>query len=166
MKTMKTMNATRYAPELWGEYCYKRRPLPHEQTLNVAAGTPPTAVSLLVPRRAQRENISHHTPARIRGAVSRPVEPLQHLLDLGVLLLDGRQRLLDLREALGLVGLVGRAGLVLHLPEVLDLLAAVLDLGEAQRGRGALQEVAERRQLGQVSLVAADGGRLARGPPT
>ena len=67
--------------------------------------------------------------------VSRLVELLQYLLDLGILLLDGGQRLFDLREAFGLVGLVRCTRLVLLLPEVLDLLAAVSDFGEAQCGR-------------------------------
>lgn len=82
--------------------------------------------------------------------MSGPVELLQHLLDLGVLLLDGHQRLLDLRQALGLVGLVLRASLVLLLPKVLDLLAAVLDFREAQCRRRALQEVSQRRQLWKI----------------
>ena len=67
--------------------------------------------------------------------VSRLVELLQYLLDLGILLLDGGQCLFDLPEALGLVRLVSCTRLVLLLPEVLDLLATVSDLGEAQCGR-------------------------------
>jgi hypothetical protein len=73
-----------------------------------------------------------HLP-RFWGEISRPIKLLQHLLDLGVLLFDRHQRLLDLLQAFLLIGLVRRAGLVLLLSEVLDLLAAVLDFCEAQR---------------------------------
>jgi hypothetical protein len=95
-------------------------------------------------RRQLREHIPPHTCPDFGREVSRSIELLQHLLDLGVLLFDGHQRLLDLVQAFLLVGLVRRAGLVLLLSEVLDLLTAVLYFCEAQRRRGAFQEVAER----------------------
>jgi hypothetical protein len=94
-----------------------------------------------------REHIPPYTRPRLSGSYSGPIELLEHLLDLCVLFLDGDQRILDPGEALLLVGLVCCAGLVLLLSEVLDLLAAVLDFREAQRGRGSLEEVSERRQL-------------------
>ena len=46
--------------------------------------------------------------------------------------------------------------------EVLDLFARVADFGEAQGGGGALEEVAERGEGGEV-FVFAGGGKRGRG---
>lgn len=80
---------------------------------------------------------------RISAFRSAGVELAQHLLDLGVLLADGSQSVLDLLQALVLVGHVGGACLVLHLAVVLDLLAGVLDFGETESGGRTLEEVTE-----------------------
>lgn len=71
------------------------------------------------------------------------VVPAQEFLDLGVLDLDFLQGGVDFLKRNRLVGLVCRAGLVLAGAIMLDLLAGVLNVGQAQCGRRALQEVTE-----------------------
>jgi hypothetical protein len=70
------------------------------------------------------------------------VELFQHLLDIVELLLRLLDGALELVEA-DVVGLVASARLVLVGAKVLDLLARVLDFGEAESGGGAFEEVAE-----------------------
>lgn len=111
---------------------------------NVAARNPNGDLCCLVPSGGiQRENVLP-TQTCSPGDISlRRKELPQHLLDLGVLLLDGRKRLLDAREALLLVRLVDRAGRILLMSVVLDLLAAVLDLCEAECGGGTFEKVSQ-----------------------
>jgi len=59
------------------------------------------------------------------------------------------------------VGFIFGARLVLVRAEVLDLLAAVLDFGQAEGGARALEEVAEGGEFGEVFLFA--GRELVRG---
>lgn len=92
------------------------------------------------PAREQNDSIG-----RLGVSSSAGVESPQHLLDLGVLLANSNQRILNLLQALVLVRLVGGARLVLHLAVVLNLLAGVLNLCETESGRRALEEVAEGR---------------------
>jgi hypothetical protein len=60
-------------------------------------------------------------------------------------------------EGDGVVGLVGGAGFVLAGAKVLDLLAGILDLGEAEGGGGAFEEVPELGEFEKV-FVGATGG--------
>lgn len=83
------------------------------------------------------------------------VEFPQHLLHVLELLLGLCNRLCQTLEALLVVRLVVCARLILVCAEVLYLLAAVLDLGESERGRRALEEMSELRQLGEVFLFPA-----------
>lgn len=71
-----------------------------------------------------------------------------------ILLLDLIQRRLNQRQAFRPVRFVHGARLVLHRAEVLDLLAGVLDLGEAQGGGGPFEEMAETGELGEVTAGA------------
>jgi hypothetical protein len=77
------------------------------------------------------------------------VEDLEHFLDLGELRLGLGNDLLQFLAGL-LLGDVLGAGIVLERAVVLDLLARVLDFGEAQRGRGAFEEVAELAECLEV----------------
>jgi len=95
------------------------------------------------------------------------VELLEHVLDLSELLLgllnDGRELLLGL-----LLGDVLCACVILERAVVLDLLARVLDFGEAERGGGALEEVAELAQRLEVVFLflltaSCQQGRMRRG---
>ena len=91
------------------------------------------------------------------------VEFPQHLLDVLELLLGLRDRLGQALEALFVVRLVVRARLVLVCAKVLYLLAAVLHLGQAERGRRALEEVAEFTELLEIfALVLLSAPALAR----
>jgi hypothetical protein len=74
---------------------------------------------------------------------SASIELLQHLLDLGIFLLHSLQCLLDEFQALILIWFISCAGLVFLLPVMLNLLAAILDLGESKGGGGAFQKVAK-----------------------
>lgn len=95
-------------------------------------------------------------------AISRPPtslslrleELLQQALRLVVLLVDVAEGGADVVEALGVVGLVAVAAGVEPLAEVLDLLARLLHLDEAEGGGGALEEVAEAGEFGEVGLDA------------
>lgn len=82
-------------------------------------------------------------------AVELPERGLD-LLKLGLGLLD---RLLAVLQALLVVRLLFFPRAVLVRAKVLDLLAAVLDLGQPQGSGRALQEVAERRELREVFLL-------------
>ena len=104
------------------EQCHKRSASP-----NVAARNP---IAYLLPAPLSFHHKNVHNTTIVHSA---SVELLQHLFHLGILLLHGHQRLLDSLQALCLVRFVGRALFILHLPVVLDLFAAVLDLGQAER---------------------------------
>ena len=99
-----------------------------------------------------------HACFRVRAAPSlsrtRLVVLAQPLLDLGELALGLLDNLLEVLEALVVVGDVFRAVGALVGAEVLDLLAAVFDFGHAERGARAFEEVAERGQLCEVTLFA------------
>jgi hypothetical protein len=90
-------------------------------------------------------------------AHSASVEFLQNLLHFGILLFHGDQRFLDSFQAFCLVGFVRGAGLVFLLSVVLNLLAAVLHLRQTECGRGAFQEMAERRELREISSLPVGG---------
>jgi hypothetical protein len=81
------------------------------------------------------------------------VKLLEHLLDLVELVLGLLDDLIQLLQAIFLSD-VFCACLVLHLTIVLDLLARVLDFGEAQGRRRTLEEVAELAKRLEVLLLA------------
>lgn len=87
-------------------------------------------------------------------------ELLQQALRLVVLLVDVAEGGADVVEALCVVGLVAVAAGVEPLAEVLDLLARLLHLDEAEGGGGALEEVAEAGEFGEVGLDAGGWGWL------
>jgi hypothetical protein len=66
------------------------------------------------------------------------VELLQDFLHLGIFFLHCRQSLFNSFQTLLLVWLIRRSRLILLLPIMLDLLAAILDLGQTKRGRRTL----------------------------
>lgn len=68
----------------------------------------------------------------------------------GVILLQGHHGLLDALETELFVQYLGRACFVLERSVVLNLLTGVFDFGEAQGRGGALEEMAQRAQLGDV----------------
>lgn len=68
----------------------------------------------------------------------------------GIILLQWHHGFLDALKAELFVRHLGRARLVLICSIVLDLLTGVFDFGEAQGRGGALKEMAERAQLGDV----------------
>ncbi len=82
------------------------------------------------------------------------VELAQGLLDLLKLLLGLRDRRLAPGQTDVRVRLLEGARLVLVRTKILQLLAAVLELGQAERGRRAFEEVAEGRERAEVFLDA------------
>ena len=88
---------------------------------NVVSRDPTASVACAIVLLA-RERAQHAV------AHSASVELLQNLLYLSVFLLHGDQCLLNSLQALLLVRFVGRACLILFLPVVLNLFAAVFDL--------------------------------------
>ena len=97
----------------------------------------------------------------VRGSGLVVVELLEHLLHVGELLLGLLDRLLELLQAL-LLGDLLVALCVLLEAVVLDLLARVLDLAEAERGGRALEEVAEFGERLEVLLFAGGGVSAGR----
>lgn len=89
-----------------------------------------------------RQNAHTRTKKRSIGVVVKRPEQLLCLFELAFGLANG---LTDLLQRFGVVGLVARARLVLTRAKVLDFFARVLDLGQAESGGGALEEVAELR---------------------
>jgi hypothetical protein len=81
------------------------------------------------------------------------VELLEHLLDLVELVLGLLDDLVEALQRLVLLDVLC-ACLVLQLAVVLDLLARVLDLGQAKRRGRALEEVAELAKRLEVLLLA------------
>lgn len=86
----------------------------------------------------------HHQIAQSRRS-RLAVELLQRRLDLNVVLPQLAQLDADGLEAV-VVRLIAEARLVLAVAQVLDLLAAVAQVVEAERSRRALEEVPERRE--------------------
>ena len=76
------------------------------------------------------------------------LQRLLHLVELGLGLFDGGLALL---EADVVARLVFRARLVFVRAEVLQLFTAVFYFGQAEGGRGTFEEVAELRQLCEIS---------------
>jgi len=70
------------------------------------------------------------------------IEPPERLFSIHKLLLGLRNGDFEFTQTDVIRGLVVGARLVLVRAKVLDLLARVLDFGQAERGRGALEEVA------------------------
>lgn len=62
-------------------------------------------------------------------------ETLQRFLDVRILDLQHRQRLLDPTQTFRVIRLIHRSTRVLFIAVMLDLLTTVLDLGEAERCR-------------------------------
>ena len=75
-----------------------------------------------------------------------------------VLALDAFEEGGDLRER-GFFSEICAVCLVSESTIVLNVLACGLDGGDAERGRGALEEVAERREFRRILLVAGAGCR-------
>ena len=78
----------------------------------------------------------------------------QELLDLAVCGLDVVQGLLDRLERDLVIRFVDAACLVLAGAEVLDLLAAILDLDQTECGRRTLEEVTKSGEFAKVLLVS------------
>lgn len=76
----------------------------------------------------------------------------QLLLEFGTVLLDSLDSLGDLLQAQLLIGLVRAVG-VLFVAVLLNVLATVSNLIEAQCSRGALQKVAQSGQLTEILLL-------------
>lgn len=96
-----------------------------------------------------------HVASRWRGSFLVVVELLEHLFDLVELVLGLLDDLVKALQRLVLLDVLC-ACLVLQLAVVLDLLARVLDLGQAEGGRGALEEVAELAERLKLLLLAAN----------
>jgi hypothetical protein len=88
------------------------------------------------------------------------VVSLESFLDVLVVGLDHLERILDSLQTQGLVGF-WRSINVLLLAESLNLFASVSNFDESQRGRRALEEVAERRELLEVLELPAETNRRA-----
>lgn len=85
------------------------------------------------------------TMTRLRLIV---IEPPERPLGLTEFLFGLRDRVLQFRKTDVVAQLITRARLVLVGAEVLDLLARVFDLCQAERRAAAFEEVAEGRELG------------------
>jgi len=82
------------------------------------------------------------------------IEASEGLFSLDKLLLGLGNGGLEFAQTDVIRGLVDGARLVLVRAKVLDLLARVFDFGQTERGRGALEEMAQSGQLGEVFLLA------------
>ena len=77
----------------------------------------------------------------------------QLLLDLRILLPHSGDGNLDPSQELVVACVLGVAVLVLLGSEVLDLLAGILDFGQAEGSGGAFEEVAEGRELREIFVL-------------
>ena len=97
---------------------------------------------------------ARHVASRWWGSFLVVVELLEHLLDLVELVFGLLDDLVEALQRLVLLDVLC-ACLVLQLAVVLDLRARVLDLGQAEGSRGALEEVAELAERLELFLLAA-----------
>ena len=100
-------------------------------------------------------HVKSHVQCRWRRSFLVVVELLEHLLHLVELILGLLDDRLQVLQSLLLLDIFC-ACLVLQLAVVLDLLARVLDLGQAEGGRGALEKVAELAERLKLLLLAAN----------